>query len=210
MNFFRKHILRHSRFYIAALLGVLTWLLTDGVEPLLRYAIAGDTFFAVYLVAMGVLAFRSTVKDLKSSAKTEDEGIGLIIVLTFAAIGFSLSTIFGLLNQAEERDALHLAFTVGSAPLGWFMLHTVAAFHYAHRYYQNDHGGLEFPGTKTPGIWDFLYYGFVVGATAQVSDVDVTSTPMRKLTLAHGIAAFFYNTVLMALAVNVVVVLAAP
>jgi len=39
--------------------------------------------------------------------------------------------------------------------------------------------------------------------TAQVSDVQVLTTPMRRLTLAHGIASFFFNTVLLALAVNV-------
>ena len=210
MRFLREHVRRHSRFYIAGLLGIFGWLAAGALTPLLRYAIAGDTFFGAYLILMAVLAVQTTPKDLKSRAKTEDEGITLIIVITFAAIAFSLSAIFALLNQSERAEGLYLFLTVASAPLGWFMLHTVAAFHYAHRYYLEDRGGLQVPETKHPGIWDFLYYSFVIGMTAQVSDVQATSTPMRQLTLGHSIAAFFYNTVLIALAVNVVVVLAAP
>ena len=60
-------------------------------------------------------------------------------------------------------------------------------------------------GDVEPGSWDFLYYSFVVGMTAQVSDVQVLSTAMRRVTLAHGVVSFFYNTVLLALAVNVAI-----
>jgi uncharacterized membrane protein len=38
--------------------------------------------------------------------------------------------------------------------------------------------------------------------TCQVSDVQVTSRPMRRLTLMHGVLSFFFNTVILALAVN--------
>jgi uncharacterized membrane protein len=208
MSFVRKHASRHRRFYIAALLGGLSWFAMGRLAPALRYAVAGDTFFIVYMTLMSVLAFETTPDDLKSEAKTEDEGIALIIVLTFAVIVFSLTSIFALLNQASKSDSLRLALSVASAPLGWFMLHTLAAFHYAHRYYLAGRGGLKFPDTAEPGIWDFFYYSFVIGMTAQVSDVQVVSAPMRKLTLGHGIVSFFYNTVLIALAINVVVILA--
>ncbi|HEX2113690.1 MAG TPA: DUF1345 domain-containing protein, partial [Alphaproteobacteria bacterium] len=68
-----------------------------------------------------------------------------------------------------------------------------------------DRAELAFPGTSEPTAWDFLYYSFVVGMTAQVSDVQILSTEMRRLTMAHGVVAFFYNTVLLALAVNLIV-----
>jgi uncharacterized membrane protein len=65
-----------------------------------------------------------------------------------------------------------------------------------------------FPGGAEPGPWDFLYYAFVVGMTAQVSDVQVFDTKMRRATLGHGVVSFFFNTVLIAMAVNAVVALA--
>ncbi len=49
-------------------------------------------------------------------------------------------------------------------------------------------GGLEFPGgDEAQTIWDFVYFSFVVGMTAQVSDVMVISRPIRRTVTAHGI-----------------------
>jgi uncharacterized membrane protein len=62
-----------------------------------------------------------------------------------------------------------------------------------------------FPGTQEPELSDFVYYSFVVGMTAQVSDVQVLTSRMRRTTLVHGVASFFFNTVILALAVNVAV-----
>jgi uncharacterized membrane protein len=97
-------------------------------------------------------------------------------------------------------------------PLNWATLHTIMAFHYAHLFYapseeggakMRDAAGLEFPKTKEPSVADFVYFSFVVGMTAQTSDVDVTSRVMRNTTIAHAVVAFFFNTVILALAVNV-------
>jgi uncharacterized membrane protein len=98
---------------------------------------------------------------------------------------------------------------------GWLTLHTVMAFHYADIHYfddpeiQGDEKDLIFPGGGDPGPWDFLYYSFVVGMTAQVSDVQVQTTAMRRATLFHGMISFFFNTVFIAMAVNAGVALAA-
>jgi len=84
--------------------------------------------------------------------------------------------------------------------------------HYAHEYYQDDLstpviddiGGLEFPKETRPDYWDFLYYSFVVGMTSQVSDVQITSRAMRRLTLIHGVLSFFFNTAILAMSINII------
>jgi uncharacterized membrane protein len=108
-----------------------------------------------------------------------------------------------------------LSMAGGGALLGWFVLHTVMAFHYADIYYfddpethDDDSHDLEFPGSALPGPWDFLYFSFVVGMTAQVSDVQVKTSVMRRAVLFHGVASFFFNTVFIAMAVNAAVALA--
>ncbi|HEV2188615.1 MAG TPA: DUF1345 domain-containing protein, partial [Stellaceae bacterium] len=53
-----------------------------------------------------------------------------------------------------------------------------------------------------PDYWDFLYFSFVVGMTCQVSDVQVANQPWRRLVLAHGIVSFMFNTVVLALSIN--------
>ncbi|MFD1809390.1 DUF1345 domain-containing protein [Gemmobacter lanyuensis] len=55
------------------------------------------------------------------------------------------------------------------------------------------------------GAGDFLYFSFTIGMTAQVSDVVVERPGLRRLVLAHGVVSFFYNTVILALAVNAAV-----
>ena len=90
----------------------------------------------------------------------------------------------------------------------------MAAMHYAHAFWStqssgNTRGhGLDFPGTSEPGGYDFLYFSFVIGMTAQTSDVAITSTSMRKINLLHAVVSFFFNTVLVAAAVNGAVSLA--
>ena len=65
--------------------------------------------------------------------------------------------------------------------------------------------GLDFPGGEEPNGAAFAYFAYVVGMTAQTSDTAVTSNAMRRLVLFHGILAFFFNTVILAVAVNIVV-----
>ena len=115
-------------------------------------------------------------------------------------------------GAADDRLATGMRILIaGIAVLAsWTLTHTMFALHYAHLYYGDDpvrkgaqdRRGLKFPNEPLPDFWDFLYYAFVVGMTCQVSDVQVDSRHMRRLTLSHGVLAFFFNAVILALAVN--------
>jgi uncharacterized membrane protein len=212
----RNHLRHHLRFYAALLLGVLLWLaLGRGNGAPLSVVVAGDGFFGLYLIWTAVLVRIATPDVMRRKADIEDEGMPLIAAITVIAIGLSVASIFSLLNQSDT-STLHLLLAIASVLLGWVTLHTIIAFRYAHIYYgraegpradkagkRQDAEGLEFPGDGEPGIWDFLYYSFVVGMTAQVSDVQVTNSYMRRITLVHGVLSFLFNAVILALAVNV-------
>ena len=207
-----RHFYHHGRFYLSVLLGVAVWMAARfWLEHQLRLVVAGDVFFSVYLATTALFATHMTPEQLRTRSNYEDEGMIVIVLITSIAIVLSLVSIFSLLNEPGTSDTFHLALALVGVLSGWLTLHTIVAFRYAHLYYgrashregQADAGGLAFPGTQEPTTWDFLYYSFVVGMTAQVSDVDVHSSRMRRLTLAHSIASFFFNTVLLALAVNV-------
>ena len=64
-------------------------------------------------------------------------------------------------------------------------------------------GGLLFPGAHPPDYWDFAYFALVLGMTFQVSDVQIASRKFRRLALLHGFLGFLFNTVILALSVNV-------
>jgi uncharacterized membrane protein len=92
----------------------------------------------------------------------------------------------------------------------WFLIHTMFAIHYAHEYYlravkrEDSAGGLQFPSEDAPDYWDFMYFSFVIGMTSQVSDVAIASRHLRRVSLVHGILAFFFNTTILATGINLV------
>jgi uncharacterized membrane protein len=205
------HFTRHMWFYLALLLGVILWAALRGLEGPLRLALAGDLFFATYLLAAGLRMVGASPDSIRKQAVRDDEGILVIILLTVASVVLSFVAIFGLVNAPGSRHLGLFLLSLAGVPLGWLTLHTVMTWHYAHLFYapgdgdRKDKGGLEFPGTGEPVMSDFLYYSFVVGMTAQVSDVQVSGRGLRRLTLLHGVISFFFNAVIVALAVNVAI-----
>jgi len=204
---------RHIRFYIALTCGFAAWALCHVLGMDVALLAGGDVFYLVFL-ACCVPLVRQKAADLRKRAKSEDEGIAVVIFVTLATMVFFAVAVFIALGNKHHIQILPLALAALGAPLGWFVLHTVMAFHYADIHYfddpecEGDEKDLEFPGRRQPCAWDFLYFSFVVGMTAQVSDVQVRTSVMRRAVLWHGIGSFFFNTVFIAMAVNAGVTLA--
>ena len=101
-----------------------------------------------------------------------------------------------------------IVLAISTIVLSWAFMHSIFALHYAHEFYgegrDDQMGGLIFPGKDKPDYWDFLYYSLVVAMTAQVSDVQITSKIIRRLTTLHGAVSFFFNATVLALTVNIV------
>jgi uncharacterized membrane protein len=125
----------------------------------------------------------------------------------------SLAAITWGLREVQELHGsprlLRVALTLLALAGSWLLIQTVFAFHYAKAYYRprpaGEHlRGLRFPGGAEPDYLDFLYYACVIGMTSQVADVAVSSRPMRRLTLVHGVVSFGFNLVILALGVNLV------
>ena len=206
---------RHGPFALAFCLGVLGGMVAywRGLEPGFSTLIAVDLFFAATL-AMMLRRTGQTPETLRKKAAVEDAGAGLIVAITLLAVGTSLTATISLLNRADPAGLAETVLALASVPLGWAVMHTLAAFHYAHLFYGRGvaAAGLSFPGntdaaTDDPDVWDFMYFSFGIGMTAQVSDVTVKSAPMRRVVLAQAVAAFLTNTVILALAVNAAVAL---
>lgn len=202
---------RHFKFWVAIAvgLGVTALSFLQPISPTIRVLIGADGFFVIYLILTLRLAQTASPDVLRQTVEQDDEGLPFILVLAAGVITISLTSILLVLNAAAAHRLAIKLLALGSVPLGWAMLHSLLAFHYAHLFYRSGaaktNGGLVFPGTKTPGPWDFIYFAFGVAMTAQVSDVIVTSLPMRKMVTGHAIASFFYNAVILALAVNAAV-----
>lgn len=201
---------RHFRFFIALLVGaVVAALLQLTALPVeLRILAAANALFVTYLALMLHFAITATPEMLRRHAEQTDEGVWTILLLAVLAVSISLTSILLVLSTPNDSAPTRL-LALGSVPLGWAALQVLAGFHYAHLYYQPRRSKttacLNFPGTDHPGPWDFLYFAFGIGMTAQVADVATAATQVRKVVLVHSIGSFFYNTIILALAVNAVV-----
>ena len=197
---------RHGRFLLAfgfgGLIGLAAWV--QGVAPVFCILTAASAFFVTYLTMMLTLVRKCGPAELRRHADRDDEGVAIILVLAIAAVAVSAAAIYLVLGSPTSSIVAKAAALL-NVPLGWATVHTLAAFHYAYLYYRGSDQSLTFPGKGEPGAWDFLYLSFTVGMTAQVSDVVANTQTMRRTILIHGVASFFYNTGILALAVNAVV-----
>jgi uncharacterized membrane protein len=174
---------------------------------------AGMVFF---LAATWFVMVRATPASMRLNAQRQDEGRLVILSLITTSACASLLAIGFVLGTGKTASVnvltLHLSLTIVTIVGSWLLVHTIFALHYAHAYYQptpensqdGDAGGLDFPSDWEPDYWDFLYFSFVIGMTSQVSDVDVTSRVMRRLTLIHGVLSFFFNTAILAMSINII------
>ena len=205
-----SHRRRHAPFYIAALCAVaalpFAWLVVPG---LMTIEVVANTFFLVYLALCARKIRGLSASVLKSHAATADDPVWAIFAGTLGAVVTAVVSLFIVINGRDKHDTLTLVLSLASVALGWLTIHTMAALHYAHRYWQRpgpgaarELGGLQFPGTDAPEGFDFLYFGFVIGMTAQTSDVAITSSLMRRINLLHAVVSYLFNTGLIAAAVN--------
>jgi len=195
------------RTFIAITLGVAVFFLLPDTRRLATRLIVGwDFFAALYLVLAYIMMLRCDTAHIRRSAVMQDDGRFLILLLTaFGALASLGAIVFEL--GASKGNKAGLILAVATIALSWVLVHTAFALHYAHAFYRGRKpGGLQFPSGDAhveADYWDFVYFSFVIGMTAQVSDVGITDRIIRRTATLHGIISFVFNTALLALMVNI-------
>ncbi len=202
-----RFVYARPRTFIAMAVGlVVALLLPASLRPITRSLIGWDVFIGLYAVLVFTMMLRSGHQDIHRNAARQDDGRFLILVFTALGAFASIAAIVFELGAAH-RGAPELTIATITIALSWVAVHTSFALHYAHDYCRGGKtGGLQFPsGDKDDhaDYWDFVYFSFVIGMTAQVSDVGITDKIIRRTATVHGIIAFVYNTALVALMVNI-------
>jgi uncharacterized membrane protein len=195
------------RTFIAVAIGIAAFvLLPDTLRLVTRLVVGWGAFAALYLVLAYIMMLRCDVAHIRRSAILQDDGRFLILLVTALGAFASLAAIVFELG-ASKHSASGLILATVTIVLSWALVHTAFALHYAHEFYRGDKpGGLQFPGGDAHAeadYWDFVYFSFVIGMTAQVSDVGITDRIIRRTATVHGIISFVFNTALLALMVNI-------
>lgn len=195
------------RTFISVVIGIVAFfLLPTSLRAVTRALIGWDVFTAVYLLLVYTMVVRSGLSHIKRNAVLEDDGRFLILLMASLGAFASIAAIVSELG-ASHHSVPELVLAMITITLSWAAVHTTFALHYAHEFYRGAKpGGLQFPSGDThehADYWDFVYFSFVIGMTAQVSDVGITDKTIRRTATAHGIVSFVYNTALVALMVNI-------
>ncbi|MCK5910425.1 MAG: DUF1345 domain-containing protein, partial [Caulobacter sp.] len=175
-----------------------------------RLLLAWDTAALAYLLTMWTLFVRSSEAEMRSRASRYDERVPVLMLIVLTAIAVSLGAVVDAMIVAKDAMSGARALIIGCAGatlvLSWLVLQTVFVLHYAHRYFGagKDKGGIAFPGEQPTSYLDFAYLAFSVGATFQVSDNSILTSKLRRLITAHAAAAYFYNTAVLALGINII------
>jgi uncharacterized membrane protein len=168
------------------------------------------------LVLDWLIIWATPQRKIRERAQQEDLSRLLIFIFVVVAACAALFAVGFLIRAHKDQIGghlvIHLLLTLSTVISSWALLHTVYSLRYAHAYYGDSDepgvhqhaGGLLFPGDRPPNYFDFAYFSFVVGMTCQVSDVQITSRRMRRITLIHSILSFGFNTLILALLINTV------
>lgn len=177
-----------------------------------RLAGGWDAGVALFLLLTFIRMARArSVESIRQRAAALDEGGAAVLPLSLlAALASVVVVVSESASAGGENPVIAAALILGTEALSWLFVHVIFGLHYAHRFYAPDDegkdvGGLVFPGETRPDYWDFLHFSLIIGVAAQTADIKISGQRMRRLSTVHSVTAFVFNTVLVALAVNLAV-----
>lgn len=209
-----RFILSRPRLFASILVGVMVvfFLPRSFAQHGITRAIVGwNVGTWLYLMLAARMMFWATHERMRTRAIEQDDGkyiiLGMVIIAGFASLGSIVAELAVVKEMHGTLRYAHITLAVLTVLASWSFTQVMFALHYAHEFYVakegGNSGGLEFPNTATPDYSDFLYFASVIGTSGQTADVSFTSRTMRRTGLVHCVLAFFFNTTLLALTINI-------
>ncbi|TMQ13404.1 MAG: DUF1345 domain-containing protein [Deltaproteobacteria bacterium] len=200
------------RLILAIAVGLVAWLLAPWqVSLVTRALLAWDVGGLVLLGFALLLITRSDSRETRRRAAAYDPGRHVVWLIVLAGSAVSLFAAAAVLRQGHAGtpflQGLHVALCIATVAISWLVTQSAFTLRYAHLYYRDAdrEGGIDFPGREPPDDLDFAYFAFTIGMTFQVSDATISSRPIRRTVLGQALLSFLYNTVILALALNLIV-----
>ncbi|MCC6286466.1 MAG: DUF1345 domain-containing protein [Chitinophagaceae bacterium] len=179
-----------------------------------RVMIGWDVFCLTLLTLYWISFYTSPHIQIRRQAAQDDPSrviIFIIVLICSAASMLAITLLLTAKNETSMQKAWHVPLALTGMIFSWLTVHTIFTARYAHMYYGNrkddpnaHEEGLDFPNDTAPDFIDFAYFSFVIGMTFQVSDVEISSKRIRRLVLLHGLISFAYNTIIVALTINII------
>ncbi|GAO36735.1 hypothetical protein SCT_2145 [Sulfuricella sp. T08] len=211
---FLRLILSRPRLFSSILVGVLIVFFLPrslALHEITRAIVGWNVGAWLYLMLAARMMFWTEREKMRTRAIAQDDGKFVVLGMVIVAAIVSLGAIFAQLGVVKDMHGMlryaHIALAVLTILSSWAFTQVMFALHYAHDFYvtkeRGGSGGLEFPNASAPDYSDFLYFACVIGTSGQTADVSFTSRAMRRTGLVHCVLAFFFNTTLVALTINI-------
>ncbi|MHB8166793.1 MAG: DUF1345 domain-containing protein [Sulfuricella sp.] len=211
---FIRLILSRPRLFSSILVGVLVVFFLPkslALHGITRAIVGWNVGAWLYLMLAAHMMFWTAHEKMRNRAIEQDEGkyvvLGMVIVAAIASLGSIVAELAVVKDMHGMFRYAHITLAVLTILSTWAFTQVMFALHYAHDFYvakeRGNSGGLEFPNATTPDYSDFLYFACVIGTSGQTADVSFTSRAMRRTGLVHCVLAFFFNTTLVALTINI-------
>lgn len=190
----------------AVLLGVVVGLVVGALtDPLLGLLAAITGAATLFVVAGWTVLWPIDADRTRRTVKREDfRPVAMEIVIVVTALGGLVGTVLLLLLSSSGNGRAAAALAAGGVFMVWAGLHLMYATRYAHLYYGDAGGGIDFNSPDPPTYRDFLYFSYNLGMTYQVSDTSVSNTTIRAIVLRHCLLSYVFGTVVLATTINLV------
>jgi uncharacterized membrane protein len=205
-----------AKILICLCIALLVYFLVElkHIDMLSHILIGWDTFCLSMIILTWITFSVTPAQQIREQAGVQDSSRAIIFIIVLIATLASFLAVLLLVVTKEKlkgAETFHLIVAIAGMILSWFLIHTIFTLRYAHIFYGDDEknpkthaGGLDFPDDDIPDYLDFAYFSFVLGMTFQVSDVQITSKHLRRLAMWHGMLSFGYNTIMIALTINLI------
>jgi uncharacterized membrane protein len=218
MSLYRNSVARQirarPRIFIAAIIALIVGAVLPvsvAAHLVTRLLITWNTGTCLYVILAGVMMTRSSQRTMYRRALLQDDGQRVLLFLVVVTSVASLVAIALELTVVKDMHGFiksaHIALAGMTVLSSWAFIQVMFALHYAHDYYASRHRnepcGLQFPEEEQPDYWDFFYFAAVIGTSGQTADVSFTSKSMRRIGTVHCILAYLFNTVVLALLINI-------
>jgi uncharacterized membrane protein len=187
---------------VGVIVGVVVGLLTDAPLGIL----AGIGTAGVVFVAQGwTTLWPMDAEDTRRNVGREDfRPVAEEIVLVVVSILALVVIVVLLLRHRAQNEVAAAAVALAGVFMAWGSLHLMYATRYAHLFYTDPVGGIDFNSDVPPTFKDFLYFSYNLGMTYQVSDTSVSSQAIRAIVLRHTLLSYLFGTSILATTVNLV------
>ncbi|MBA3019555.1 DUF1345 domain-containing protein [Propionicimonas sp.] len=181
----------------------------DEDEPdtmIFAWCLVATVYAAVMIISLSFAARTSAAAKEYRPSKLQANAVVRVTALTSSLVaglmGVSAAFLVVVLRDDPTDGWWYKGLGVWAMVLAWGVVHWGFAQWYFARYYATANPPMEFPGTATPHLVDFVYFSYTVGTTFAASDVSVLSRDVRWRVTLHGVVAFFFNSAIVVLALS--------